>query len=71
MRKTSRSAISYLFTVKVWFEDLGDGRSEWRGEVKDVTSDYRHYFRDWGSMLAFFQASCQAFEPDMTEKKAD
>jgi hypothetical protein len=35
---------SHLFTVRVWREDLGQGQTEWRGEVHDVVSGERRYF---------------------------
>ena len=40
-----------LFTVRLWREDLGEGRSEWRGQVQHVSSGETRYFRDW-QMLA-------------------
>lgn len=43
-------AHSYLFTVRVWWEDLGQGQREWRGVVKLVTSGEEHFFRDWGAL---------------------
>jgi hypothetical protein len=33
--------------VRVWLEDLGDGKTEWRGKVQHVLSGQVHYFRDW------------------------
>lgn len=44
------SAHSYLFTVRVWWEDLGQGQREWRGVVKLVTSGEEYFFRDWGAL---------------------
>jgi hypothetical protein len=71
MRKPSPIAASHLFTVRVWYEDLGEGRSEWRGEVRDVASGQQRYFRDWQGLLAFFQIACKAFEPDHLETHSD
>lgn len=45
-----RSARSYLYTLRVWPEDLGNGHWEWRGVVKYVASGEEHYFRDWGAL---------------------
>jgi hypothetical protein len=47
---------SHLFTVRVWVEDLGDGRSEWRGKVQHVISGETRYFRDWTTLIAFLLA---------------
>lgn len=41
---------SYLFTVRVWWEDLGAGQTEWRGAVKLVTTGEEHFFRDWATL---------------------
>lgn len=46
---------SHLFTVRVWREDLGEGRSEWRGKVQHVLSGEARYFRDWATLIAAFE----------------
>jgi hypothetical protein len=46
---------SHLFTVRVWLEELGHGQTEWRGQVQHVLSGKSRYFREWPSLLAFFQ----------------
>jgi len=53
-----------MFTVRLWHEDLGEGVHEWRGEVQDVASAQRHYFRDWNSLVDFIQLSCRTIEQD-------
>ena len=40
-------AVSHLFTVRLWPEDLGAGQVQWRGQVQHVLSGEVHYFRDW------------------------
>ncbi len=42
-----------LFTVRLWVEDLGDDRKEWRGKVQHVLSGEAQYFRDWLALQAF------------------
>jgi hypothetical protein len=49
-------ARSHLFTLRVWHEDLGQGQTEWRGEVHDVVSGERRYFRTWPALLTLVQA---------------
>jgi len=44
---------SQLFTVRVWLEDLGEGRSEWRGKVQHTLSGEACYFRDWQTLVTF------------------
>ena len=46
---------SRLFTVRLWREDLGDGRSEWRGQVRDALRRHTRYFRDWQTLAAFLE----------------
>jgi hypothetical protein len=53
-----------LFTVRVWCEELGAGQTEWRGEVHDVVSGERRYFRDWPALIASVQALLAALEPN-------
>jgi hypothetical protein len=46
---------SHLFTVNVWLEELGDGRSEWRGKVKNIENGEEHYFRNWRGLARLMQ----------------
>jgi hypothetical protein len=41
--------------VRVWTEDLGAGRTEWRGKVKYVMSGELRYFRDWSNLITILQ----------------
>ncbi len=56
MDKAEHQQRTHLFTVRVWLEDLGEGQTEWRGEVHDVVSGEMRYFRDWPTLVAFLQA---------------
>ncbi len=49
-------ARTHLFAVRVWLEDLGQGQSEWRGEVHHVISGEIRYFRNWPALLALLEA---------------
>jgi hypothetical protein len=40
-----------LFTLRVWQEDLSEGRTEWRGQLRHVTSGQTRYFRDWQALI--------------------
>jgi hypothetical protein len=51
--RTSPSLTSHLFTVRIWREELGGGRIEWRGKVQYVLSGEARYFREWGDLIAF------------------
>jgi hypothetical protein len=45
-----------LFAIRLWPEDLGAGRAEWRGEVRHLPSGETRYFREWSVLVAFLQA---------------
>jgi hypothetical protein len=53
---------THLFTVRVWLEDLGAGQREWRGEVHDVVSGERRYFREWPALITSLRALLQTQE---------
>jgi hypothetical protein len=46
---------SHLFTLRLWYEPLGEGRGEWRGKVRHVASGEARFFRDYSALLAFLQ----------------
>jgi hypothetical protein len=45
--KSSRSPPSIILTLRLWQESLGNEQSEWRGEVKNLTTGEVRYFRQW------------------------
>ena len=51
------------FMLRMWLEDLGEGRVEWRGKVQHVASGEVRYFRDWPALIACLQEMLSA-EPD-------
>ena len=53
MSKEQEQHRSYLFTLRLWPEALGDGQAEWRGQVRHVTSGETRYFRDWSTLVTF------------------
>ena len=55
---------SHLFTVRLWLEDLGEGRAEWRGQVQHVLSGETHYFREWPMLIALVRAMLPPAEAD-------
>jgi hypothetical protein len=52
-----------LFVLRLWVEDLGDGRSEWRGQLKHLPTGETHYFRGWSQLQELFRASVPSFPP--------
>jgi hypothetical protein len=50
MDYSSHSHRSHLFTVRVWKEEIGTDKTEWRGKVQLVTSGEVRYFRKWEAL---------------------
>lgn len=50
---------SQLFTVRLWREELGNGQSEWRGQVQHIVSGEMRYFREWPPLEAFLLTKLQ------------
>lgn len=46
---------THLFIIRLWLEELGNGKTEWRGQVKHVMSGEVRYFREWKTLLAFLR----------------
>ena len=64
MDKNQPRSYSYLFTVRLWVEELGNGQTEWRGQVQHVMSGEKRYFRDWSTLIAFLRVKLQELEGD-------
>ena len=47
----SAAARSQMFTLRVWTEEVGNGRIEIRGILKHVLTGETHHFRDWQTMI--------------------
>jgi hypothetical protein len=47
---------SHLFTLRLWAEEMGADQTEWRGEVRHVTSGETRYFRDWATLVTLLMA---------------
>jgi hypothetical protein len=50
-----QSHCSHLFTVRLWAEEVREGRTEWRGQVTHVLSGKARYFREWPTLIAFLE----------------
>jgi hypothetical protein len=45
---------TYVFVVRLWEEDLGQGQSELRGYAQHINTGNSLYFRDLQTMNQFF-----------------
>ncbi len=55
---------SHLFTLRLWPEELGDGRLEWRGKVEHVLSGQARYFRAWPALVESLAAMLVELKDD-------
>ncbi|MCB8939798.1 MAG: hypothetical protein H6655_15405 [Ardenticatenaceae bacterium] len=46
---------SQFFTLRVWCEAVGNGRTEFRGTLKHVLSGKTTHFRDWPTLIALIE----------------
>jgi hypothetical protein len=53
---------SHLFTVRVWREEVGTNRSEWRGKVQLLSSGDVRYFREWADLVPLLLTMLSEFE---------
>lgn len=58
---------SHLFRIRLWVEDLGNGRSEWRGKVQHVLSGKEQYFRTWAELQRFMKSTLPGQEDELDE----
>lgn len=59
-----RELRTYLFTLRLWRESLGEGRFEWRGHVQHVLGGERHSFREWSSLVRYLERRLQELEAE-------
>lgn len=59
---------SHLFTLRLWAEEMCDDQTEWRGEVRHVTSGETRYFRDWATLVTFLLTMLPGAEDKQPEE---
>ena len=64
MDKNQPRSNSHLFTVRLWVEELGNGQTEWRGQVQHVMSGEKRYFRDWSTLIECLMMKLKELEDD-------
>jgi hypothetical protein len=56
--------------VRLWLEDLGNGKTEWRGQVKHVMSGEEQYFREWTKLVEQLKEILSGLEKERTRKSS-
>ena len=62
MQDISRSPPTVIFTLRLWQEPLDHDRSEWRGEVKNLSTGEVRYFRKWEEIAALVPKMLHDFD---------
>jgi hypothetical protein len=62
------SPVSHLFTLRIWQEVLGDGRNEWRGQVRYVLTGETYYFRQWDQLQETLRRCLPGFDMEPGSK---
>jgi hypothetical protein len=60
---------AHLFTVRVWKEEVGTDRTEWRGKVQLLTSGDVRYFREWADLVPLLLTMLSEFESGLELNK--
>lgn len=71
---------THLFILRVWQEQLPDGRLEWRGKLQHPETNQTRHFRDWPALVPLLLATIrqgeeaalrQESEPDAQRPRLD
>jgi hypothetical protein len=54
---------AHIFTLRLWQEDLGEGRAEWRGRVQELLGGETAFFRDWPGLINTLQRLIAGLAP--------
>jgi len=63
--------VSNLFLVRVWAEETGDGRPEWRGKVQHVVSGEARPFNDCAALEAAMHEMLEMLQADMASENVE
>jgi len=56
MHEKSEREYSQLFTLRVWVEDVENGRFEFRCTLKHILTGETYHFRDWQTLIHRLEA---------------
>jgi hypothetical protein len=56
--------VEYLLTLRLWQEDVGGGRKEWRCRVRSESSGEVRYFSDWQGLVGYLQELLPISSPE-------
>jgi hypothetical protein len=53
---------THLLILRIWQEQLPDGRLEWRGKLQHPETNQTRHFRDWPALVPLLLASIRIGE---------
>ncbi len=56
--------VSHLFSLRLWQEEVGADRLEWRGRLQHVLSGDTRHFRQWNTLIELLLTMLEDQEPD-------
>ena len=63
MKEQREKTNSQLFTLRLWVEDVENGRKEIRGTLKHVLTGETRHFRDWPTLIHNLEAVYSSDKP--------
>ena len=57
MNGQGEGARAQMFTLRVWVEDVGNGRTEIRGALKHLLTGETHHFREWSTLIRHLETT--------------
>ena len=66
-----RTGTSNLFLLRVWMEEAGDDRPEWRGKLQHVISGEVRSFHDCATLEAALHEILEMLEPGIDQENTE
>jgi len=66
-----QQGVSNLFLVRVWVEQAGGGRPEWRGKVQHVVSGEARPFSGCAALEAAMHEMLEMLQPDLARENEE
>jgi hypothetical protein len=57
-------ARSQSLILRIWCEELGQGRTEWRGQIQHAITREVRYFRGWAGLIACLEEMLSCVSPE-------
>ncbi|KAA3658169.1 MAG: hypothetical protein DWQ04_25920 [Chloroflexi bacterium] len=65
MNEKSERTYSQMFTLRVWVEDVGNSRIEYRSTLKHILSGETYHSRDWTTLIHHLETAFATEPPHL------